>query len=200
MQKTRLTILVFAIGVAAMLASATTSAQKIPTRDQPDAGAGVVVATTQPQARQTDLGAAIAALDQLIRAPMPLGLTRAEQDNWREQTAWLTSVRDRYRTLSRSYSAIASNASPATEAAAPAIPGGAVVSAAVSNVGRERDADGTARAAVGSPAPDGAAQLSMQFSALQSTLEAEIRRFQTLSNASKLRHDTAKNIIQNLKA
>jgi hypothetical protein len=40
----------------------------------------------------------------------------------------------------------------------------------------------------------------MQLSALQSTLEAEIRRFQTLSNASKLRHDTAKSIIQNMKA
>lgn len=39
-----------------------------------------------------------------------------------------------------------------------------------------------------------------ELGTLQKTLLEEARRFQTLSNAMKSRHDTAKNIIQNMKA
>jgi hypothetical protein len=43
------------------------------------------------------------------------------------------------------------------------------------------------------------ASMNMQFLALQEALQNESRKFQTLSNASKARHDTAMNSIRNMK-
>lgn len=43
------------------------------------------------------------------------------------------------------------------------------------------------------------AQMNMQFLALQEATQMESRRFQTLSNASKARHDIALNAIRNMK-
>jgi hypothetical protein len=43
------------------------------------------------------------------------------------------------------------------------------------------------------------AQLDMQFLELQQAVQSESRKFQTLSNASKARHDVAMNAIRNLK-
>ena len=42
--------------------------------------------------------------------------------------------------------------------------------------------------------------ITMEFEALQKTIASEGRQFDTLSNASKARHDLAMSIIQNLKA
>lgn len=42
-------------------------------------------------------------------------------------------------------------------------------------------------------------QMNMQFLALQEATQMESRRFQTLSNASKARHDIALNAIRNMK-
>lgn len=43
------------------------------------------------------------------------------------------------------------------------------------------------------------AQMNMQFLALQEGIQMESRKFQTLSNASKARHDIALNAIRNMK-
>jgi hypothetical protein len=43
------------------------------------------------------------------------------------------------------------------------------------------------------------AQMNVQFLALQEATQQESRRFQTLSNASKARHDVALNAIRNMK-
>lgn len=43
------------------------------------------------------------------------------------------------------------------------------------------------------------AQMNMQFLQLQEAVQAESRRFQTLSNASQARHDIALNAIRNIK-
>ena len=43
------------------------------------------------------------------------------------------------------------------------------------------------------------AQMNLQFMELQETTQTESRRFQTLSNASKARHDIALNAIRNMK-
>ena len=43
------------------------------------------------------------------------------------------------------------------------------------------------------------AQMNMQFLALQEATQMESRKFQTLSNASKARHDVALNAIRNMK-
>jgi hypothetical protein len=44
------------------------------------------------------------------------------------------------------------------------------------------------------------AAMNMQFLALQEAVQMESRKFQTLSNASKARHDIAMNAIRNLRA
>jgi hypothetical protein len=41
--------------------------------------------------------------------------------------------------------------------------------------------------------------MNVQFLALQEATQQESRRFQTLSNASKARHDVALNAIRNMK-
>ena len=43
------------------------------------------------------------------------------------------------------------------------------------------------------------AQMNMQFLALQEAVQMESRKFNTLSNVSKTRHDTAKNSISNIR-
>ncbi len=43
------------------------------------------------------------------------------------------------------------------------------------------------------------ASMNMQFLALQNAVQNESRKFQTLSNASKARHDVALNAIRNMK-
>ena len=43
------------------------------------------------------------------------------------------------------------------------------------------------------------AKMNQQFAELQKTTQQESRRFQTLSNASKARHDVAMNAIRNMK-
>jgi hypothetical protein len=43
------------------------------------------------------------------------------------------------------------------------------------------------------------AAMNMQFLALRQASEKESRKFQTLSNASKARHDIAMNAIRNLR-
>jgi len=43
------------------------------------------------------------------------------------------------------------------------------------------------------------AKMNQQFGELQKTTQQESRRFQTLSNASKARHETAMNAVRNMK-
>jgi hypothetical protein len=138
------------------------------------------------QARVDGLAAAVATLDQLIASPRPAGLSRAEAATWDEQTAWLRSVSDRYRPLGTAYGG--------ANLAAPFIPGGAVVSAAITGPAPAPPARPGASAAAPS-----LAELDAQFLALQQAVQNESRRFQTLSNASKARHDVAMNAIRNLK-
>jgi hypothetical protein len=42
-------------------------------------------------------------------------------------------------------------------------------------------------------------QMNAQLAALRKAVQTESRRFQTLSNASKARHDAAMNAIRNMK-
>lgn len=55
-----------------------------------------------------------------------------------------------------------------------------------------------ARAPQGSMVSD-MMKMNMEFLALQNAVQNESRKFQTLSNASKARHDTATNTIRNVK-
>jgi len=195
-------------GVLAALAATLAAAQSVSSAgvrlqaEQPrvrktqrtDLGATMKQDLAQTQARRSGLDDASRALDELIRRPAPRGLTEAERKSWDEQTAWLTSVRHRYQQLSSSYAATERKIAAASPQAAPAVPGGAVISGAVSGVSAESSEP--ARQSLSAEV----SQLSAQLVALQTEIVNESRRFQTLSNASKARHDTAMSIIQNMKA
>ena len=200
-------------------------AQRPPTQD-PNA-IRVQGASTESQTPKTDFGsviskgvaaasqermdgfvATVASLDELIASPRPARLARSEVTVWNEQTAWLTSVRTRYQTLLRSYTAAATDVGQAeSNSAAPFVPGGVVVSGAVSGVqvGGGTRSDLTSGGSSGDTSASGAsitaaiAELNAQWLALQQAVQNESRRFQTLSNASKTRHDTAMNAIRNVK-
>ncbi len=93
------------------------------------------------------------------------------------------------------------------EAASALVPGGTVVTAAVR--GARAGAGGeTAESPGGASAggPESMADLSrammddnMEYLRLQQQIQAENRRFTTLSNVMKARHETAKNSINNIR-
>jgi len=103
----------------------------------------------------------VAKLKELIDQAAPGGLTPAEQQQYKEQTEWLTSAHSRLSVLT------------AREAAS-----------------------GMATGRQAAPVTESAQKLTE----LQQALQMESRKFQTLSNASKARHDMAMSIIRNMKA
>ncbi len=111
------------------------------------------------QDRQSRLRAAITTFDDLIRRKPPADLTPRQLAEWKEQTKWLKSVRDRYQKMDSAYA-------PANQ--------------------RSRTID--------------TAKLNTEFLALQNAVQMESRKFQTLSNASKARHDIAMSAIRNTRA
>ncbi|MFW6067341.1 MAG: hypothetical protein ACOC97_03315 [Myxococcota bacterium] len=94
------------------------------------------------------------------------------------------------------------------ESAASYVPGGTALTAAVRgarHAGSQRTGNAASPAPLGGgPASPGEALLtqadqSMQYLHLQEQISAENRRFSTLSNVMKARHDTAKAAINNIK-
>jgi len=89
----------------------------------------------------------------------------------------------------------------AVESASALVPGGAVVSAAV------RSGVGPAASTGPSGSPHGGLgdtrsalmEDSMEYIRIQQQMQAENRRFSTLSNVMKARHETAKNAIGNIR-
>ncbi len=106
----------------------------------------------------------------------------------------------------------------AGQLAAPFIPGGAVLSAAVTGVGSLKASAGASTAA-GGAATGGVSttggptdmmtaakqmqelnmSFNMQYLMLQQKMQADNRQFTTLSNIMKTKHDTAKNAINNVR-
>jgi hypothetical protein len=175
--------------------------QTNPTAERQAVRADVSNPAAQAQARRRELDRAIAALDDLIGRRAPDRLTPAERTAWDDQTAWLTSVQQRYRALSESYAAAEKNiASAGSSAAAPFVPGGSVVTSAVSGtVGGEAPKRAGADTSSGEPMTERMSQLNVQFLALQNAVQMESRKYQTISNVSKARHDVAMSSIRNMK-
>jgi len=145
------------------------AAETTPQAKTPVAASTVTVAPVQTvdaaRVRLSGVQAAIATLDAQIAAPAPRSLTAAQQAEWKEHGAWLSSVRQRYATF------------------------------LAENGGSFGDTPGVS----GADMAKRMAQMNMQFLALQEATQMESRRFQTLSNASKARHDIALNAIRNMK-
>lgn len=127
-------------------------------------------------------------LVELIQQPVPRGLTEDERQQWTSQTDWLRSIERRIADV------IATASAPGSGPAAAAPP---------RTTRRELDkaTPQLARAADGSEdgAGDAAEALELQLTRLQEAVQQESRRFQTLSNAMKARHDAAMSSIRNMK-
>ncbi len=94
------------------------------------------------------------------------------------------------------------------ESAARALPGGSLVAAAIGGTGRlastaasaEPSSGGLGSAeALGGEALLGSSNDAMALIALQQQMQDENRRYTTLSNVLKARHETAKNAIGNIR-
>lgn len=93
------------------------------------------------------------------------------------------------------------------EAAARTLPGGPIVAAAIQGAGSLASTSasagsGGASASAGALDPSGLMSSSdeaMQLIQLQQEIQEENRRYSTLSNVMKARHETAKNAIGNLR-
>ena len=143
--------------------------------------------------RIDEINATIATLDNLISAPVPGRLSAADKTAWNEHTAWLTSVRDRYRNLVKGV------ASAGSSVAGAVIPGGNVLQNATSGAPGGGSGEPTGTAPSGASMMADMTQMNMEFMSLQQSVQTESRKYQTLSNAIKARHDTAMNSIRNMK-
>ena len=90
------------------------------------------------------------------------------------------------------------------ESASAMVPGGTVVSAAVREArssagGQEAEGPGGSQAAGFEDMQRSMMDDNMELLRLQEQIQAENRRFSTLSNVMKARHETAKNSINNIR-
>ena len=148
--------------VVALLALATASLSAQEGRSNTSV---TVLTVSDARARVDAIRALVKTLDAQIAAPAPKSLTRSQLAGWKQETAWIQSVRDRYLAHAN---ALEGKFASATAAGSESM---------VSDM----------------------AQMNMQFLALQNAVQNESRKFQTLSNASRTRHDTVKNSITNVR-
>ncbi|MEQ1693504.1 MAG: hypothetical protein ABMA00_19605 [Gemmatimonas sp.] len=119
-------------------------------------------------------------LKRLIDAPTPAGMSDKDRAEYASHSAWIKSAYDRIRTAREAGSGMATGKVAAT--------------GAVSGVQAPRD--------VATGQSTGKRQHGVSprdIVKFQTTIETESRKFQTLSNASKVRHDIAMNAIRNMK-
>jgi hypothetical protein len=80
------------------------------------------------------------------------------------------------------------------------IPGGNILSSALGNaLSPAGSSFGQTQGLSGGDMVSKMAAMNMQFLALQESMQMQSRQYQTLSNASKARHDAATNSIRNMK-
>jgi hypothetical protein len=123
-----------------------------------------------------DAEGALTTLKKLIDAPVPAGMSEKDRAEYVTHTAWIKSAYDRVITAREASSGMATGRVAQTGVKAPRD-----VATGQSSGKRQH----------GVSAAD--------IVRLQSTFETESRKFQTLSNASKARHDIAMNAIRNMK-
>ena len=135
-----------------------------------------------------NLQGAIESLDRLIAEPAPTDLSEEERADWDDQTIWLRSVRDRYAEVAEEYAA--------TEDAV--IPRSGIERATSNSLG-ERPGVTNTTGQTSQSAVSNMALSSQRFLTLQNTVQQESRKYQTLSNVTKARHDVAMSSINNIR-
>ena len=143
---------------------------------------------------------AVAEFDKALKMPTPFNLSPTARREWNELTAWLQRTRSRLdqigRKMAKGVAQVGLGVAGAT------IPGASVLTNAIGGAfGSNLAGQGgmTGRAGAGSMVSEMAA-MNMQFLALQNAIQMESRKFQTLSSASRARHDIAMKSIKNTRA
>lgn len=161
--------------------------------------------TAAAQASSLSAADALAAVQKAIDQAPPASESAAEREAWDAQTSWL---RDVHRRIATAAGLSVETAAPRDQASGMASgrsaprdrPTGQATGQRVREAssgqssGRRDAATGQASGQSAAPAP------AMGLLELKGAIEQEARRFQTLSNASKARHDIAMNAIRNMKA
>lgn len=169
--------------LAALCAGSVLRAQP-PSKPRPQSAATTQTATLT-------VSDALAAIQKLIDQLLSSSASAAERDAYGAQTEWLRSVHKR----------LSDVADPAATSVAPR---DRATGMALGRTARDQ-ATGQAsgrRASEASPGQASGARMDASDKAigdLKSAIELEARKFQTLSNASKARHDMAMSSIRNLK-
>lgn len=144
---------------------------------------------------------AMAEFDKALKMPTPFNLSPTARREWNELTAWLQRTRSRLDQIGHKMAKGIAQAGLGV--AGTTIPGASVLTNAIggafgSNLAGQGGRSG-GRAGAGSMVAEMAA-MNMQFLALQNAVQMESRKFQTLSNASRARHDIAMKSINNTRA
>ena len=121
-------------------------------------------------------------LEELIQQPVPKELTKEQVKNWKEQTQWLKSVSERL-------AAYQEKQKQSSEPSEPVL---------TTKVGQPKKVTVKQKEAA-TTAMTATTQTNMEFQNLQNSIQMESRKFQTLSNAAKARHDVAMAAVRNLK-
>ena len=126
--------------------------------------------------RESDLKSTRKKLEQLIKQKRPVNLDSRAIKNWDEQTEWLKNVVKQLAAYQKKLQHTLKN----TDGNVKVVQGKKTISA------KPTESDHTS-------------QLDIEFVNLQNSLQMESRRFQTISNATKVRHDSATATIRNMK-
>jgi hypothetical protein len=149
-----------------------------------------LAAQGERQTPKTSFGSALTQLRSLVEQPAPPGLGQDDVASYQAHTDWLKSV------VARLEHSIKSPRDIATGQASGKQMGGQPVTPPSAEVTTPRDrATGQA-----SGQRQIATVLSPDMDLLLKQIQEESRRFQSLSNASKARHEAAMNAIRNMKA
>ena len=149
--------------------------------------------TIDPQAAK--INDAVQSLDRLARRPPPPTLRRADTITWQEYNNWLASIISRLEGIEagmgRGAPAPGSRPIPGRPGPGnlrpPAGPGA-------------RGAGGLSMGGKSAASPAEMARMNMQVMALQNAIQMESRKFQTISNVMRARHDIAMAAIRNTRA
>lgn len=165
--------------------------------------AATILGTVRVEAQGPDnVQKAMATLDSLAKAPPPAGMSAADKSAWDSQTQWLQSVHQRF---NQAYAKSPRDAASGQASgkhhelqsprdAASGLPTGKVANATGGGVVSPRDLQS------GQASGKRQHQWTPELQTVYDAVQMESRKFQTLSNAQKSRHDVAMNAIRNMKA
>jgi hypothetical protein len=143
--------------------------------------------------RNQKIAKALRILGRLIKQQMPRGLTPRQQREWLKQTKWFKSIRYRYSKYHRQSNQVILKSAGLLKPV-PVIPGGQPLPNKTGNGANKNSGKQDGMIFINS-----ITKMNLDFQAMQAAMQMESRKFQSVSNAIKTRHDIAMASIRNAK-